>query len=71
MAEGKALEILDRQEEAMIAEQSAYEKLSGKCKELTAQYDREQAEARARAAQRARGSVQVGSFICPMTPGRT
>ena len=71
VAEAKALEILDRQEGAMNAEQSAYEKLSGQCKELTAQYDREQAEARARAAQRAAGSVQVGSFICPMTPGRT
>lgn len=71
VAEAEALEILDRQEDAMEAEQSAYEKLSGRCKELTAQYDREQAEARARAAQRARGSVQVGSFICPMTPGRT
>ena len=70
-AEANALRVLGDQEAAMEAEQAAYSKLSGRCKELTAQYDREQAEARARAAQRARGSVQVGSFICPMTPGRT
>lgn len=71
VAEADALDIRNRQEEAMNAEQAAYAKLSGQCKELTVQYDREQAEARARAAQRAAGSVQVGSFICPMTPGRT
>lgn len=70
-AEAAALEILGRQEAAMQAEQSAYESLSGKCKELTAQYEKEQAEAAARAAQRASGSVQVGYFICPITPGRT
>jgi murein DD-endopeptidase MepM/ murein hydrolase activator NlpD len=71
VAEAESLDILNRQEEAMDAEQAAYAKLSGRCKDLTAQYDKEQAEARARAAQRARGSIQVGSFICPMTPGRT
>lgn len=70
-AEANALDILNRQEEAMEAEQAAYAELSGECKDLTAQYEREQAEARARAAQRASGSIQVGSFICPMTPGRT
>jgi len=70
-AEAESLDILNRQQDAMEAEQAAYAKLSGRCKELTAQYDREQAEARARARQRAAGSVQVGSFICPMTPGRT
>jgi len=70
-AEAAALDVVTRQEEAMKAEQAAYAKLSGRCKELTVQYDKEQAEARARAAQRARGSIQVGSFICPMTPGRT
>ncbi|HUF15525.1 MAG TPA: M23 family metallopeptidase [Acidimicrobiia bacterium] len=71
VAEAESLDILNRQEEAMDAEQAAYAKLSGRCKDLTAQYDKEQAEARARAAQRASGSIQVGSFICPMTPGRT
>ena len=70
-AEAEALDLVTRQEAAMEAEQAAYAKLSGKCKDLTAQYEREQAEAKARAAQRRRGSVQVGSFICPITPGRT
>ena len=70
-AEAVALDFLNRQESAMEAEQAAYSKLSGRCKDLTVQYDREQAEARARARQAAQGSAQVGSFICPMTPGRT
>jgi murein DD-endopeptidase MepM/ murein hydrolase activator NlpD len=70
-AEAESLDILNRQEEAMEAEQAAYEKLSGRCKELTVQYDKEQAEAKARAAQRARGSAQVGSFICPLPVGKT
>jgi peptidoglycan LD-endopeptidase LytH len=38
---------------------------------VAAEYDRQQAELAARAKQRASGSVQVGSFICPFTPGRT
>lgn len=71
VAEADAHDIMLRQEEAMEAEQAAYAKLSGRCKDLTAQYEKEQAEAAARAAQRARGSIQVGSFICPITPGRT
>jgi murein DD-endopeptidase MepM/ murein hydrolase activator NlpD len=70
-AEAKALDILNRQEAAMNAEQDAYAELSGRCKELTAQREREIEEAKARAAQRASGSIQVGSFICPFTPGRT
>lgn len=70
-AEAAALGLLNAQEAAMKAEQDAYAKLSGRCKELQTQYDREQAELRARRAQRAAGSVQVGSFICPFTPGRT
>lgn len=70
-AEAIAQEILNRQEAAMNAEQEAYSQLSDRCKELTAQYEREQEAARARARQRAAGSVQVGSFICPFTPGRT
>lgn len=70
-AEAVALDVKNRQESAMAAEQNAYSKLSGKCKELQVTYDKEQAEAAARARQRASGSVQVGSFVCPFTPGRT
>lgn len=70
-AEAEALEIRNRQESAMQAEHAAYDRLSGRCKELTQQYEREQAERRARAQQRARGSVQVGHFICPFTTGRS
>lgn len=70
-AEAGALDIRNRQESAMDAERAAYERLSGRCKELTQQFEREEAERRARAAQRARGSVQVGHFICPFTPGRS
>lgn len=71
VAEANALEILDRQEAAMQAEHAAYEKLTDRCKQLTAQRAKEVADAKARAEQRARGSVQVGDFLCPMTPGRT
>ncbi|HEX6222263.1 MAG TPA: peptidoglycan DD-metalloendopeptidase family protein [Acidimicrobiia bacterium] len=71
VAEANALDVLDRQESAMEAEQAAYAKLSGQCKELTAQFQKEEAERKARAAQRAAGSVQVGSFICPLPPGQT
>jgi murein DD-endopeptidase MepM/ murein hydrolase activator NlpD len=70
-AEANARVIMDKQEEAMNAEHAAYDKLSGRCKDLTTQYDKERAEAAARAAQRAAGSVQVGVFICPITPGHT
>jgi murein DD-endopeptidase MepM/ murein hydrolase activator NlpD len=70
-AEAAARDVLSRQEEAMNAEQAAYAKLSDRCKELTAKREKEIAEAKARAAQRASGSVQVGSFICPFTPGHT
>ena len=70
-AEAAAFDVVTRQEAAMDAEQEAYSRLSDRCKDITAQYDRERAEAAARAAQRASGSVQVGSFICPFTPGRT
>lgn len=70
-AEAAALDVRDRQESAMAAEQNAYSKLSGRCKDLQVTYEKEQAEAAARARQRASGSVQVGSFICPFTPGRT
>ena len=69
--EAQRLDARNNQEAAMEAEQAAYAKLSGKCQELAAKYDAEQAEIKARARQRAAGSVQVGSFICPFTPGRT
>lgn len=70
-AEEAALAVRNDQQSAMEAEQAAYAKLSGRCKELAAKYDAEQAAARAAARARARGSVQVGPFICPFTPGRT
>jgi murein DD-endopeptidase MepM/ murein hydrolase activator NlpD len=70
-AEAVAADLVGRQEAAMNAEQEAYSKLSGRCKELTAKRAAEVAEAKARAAQRAAGSIQVGDFICPFTPGRT
>jgi murein DD-endopeptidase MepM/ murein hydrolase activator NlpD len=71
VVEEQKLDAKDSQEAAMEAEQAAYAKLSGRCKELAAKYDAEQAELAARAKQRASGSVQVGSFICPFSPGRT
>lgn len=70
-AEASALDVRNKQESAMNAEQAAYSKLSENCKSLQGKYEKEQAEAAARAKQRAAGSVQVGSFICPFTPGRT
>lgn len=71
IAESDAETLLNEQEAAMQAERAAYDKLEGECKKLTAQYDREVAAAKAAAARRASGSVQVGNFICPITPGRT
>lgn len=56
---------------AMEAERAAYAQLSDRCAALQARYETEQAEIAARARQRAAGSVQVGSFVCPFTPGRT
>lgn len=67
----EASELVEEMNSAMDAEQAAYDKLSARCRDLTAKYDAEQAEKAARAKQRAAGSVQVGSFICPFTPGRT
>jgi peptidoglycan LD-endopeptidase LytH len=69
--EREANDLMTRQNEAMEAEQTAYSRLSGRCKQLTAQYDAEQEAIRAAARQRNAGSVQVGPFICPFTPGRT
>lgn len=70
-AEVAALDIVERQEAAMEAEQQAYAQLSGRCKELTAQFEKEEAERKAREAQRRAGSVQVGEFICPLPRGKT
>jgi peptidoglycan LD-endopeptidase LytH len=70
-AEAVALDVRDQQESSAAREQAAYAQLSGTCKALQSKYEKEQAEAAARAKQRASGSVQVGSFICPFTPGRT
>jgi peptidoglycan LD-endopeptidase LytH len=71
VAEEEALVATTNQLAAMEAEQAAYASLSGRCKELAAKYDAEQAAKAAAAAARASGSVQVGPFICPFTPGRT
>lgn len=70
-AEAAALQIKDSQEEAMQAQHAAYNEMSDRCKDLRAQYEEEQAAAAARARQRASGSVQVGVFVCPFTPGHT
>ncbi|HEY6629040.1 MAG TPA: peptidoglycan DD-metalloendopeptidase family protein [Acidimicrobiia bacterium] len=71
VVEDDKLDAMNRQESAMEAEQAAYAKLSDKCKTLTSKYDTQQRERAAAAKQRASGSVQVGSFICPITPGRS
>jgi murein DD-endopeptidase MepM/ murein hydrolase activator NlpD len=70
-AEAVALSVRDDQEASAAREQAAYAKLSGNCQALQSKYEKEQAEIAARAKQRASGSVQVGSFICPFTRGRT
>lgn len=71
VAEAAALDLRNQQEAAMDAERAAYDKLEGDCKRLTKAREEYLAELRAREQQRARGSVQVGSFICPFTPGRS
>ena len=71
VVEADKLDARNRQESAMEAEQAAYAKLSDRCKSLTSRYDTEQRARAAAARARASGSVQVGSFICPFTPGRT
>ena len=59
----------------MEAERAAYAKLDKACQDAQNQYEIEQAARRAaaaaQAAARASGSVQIGSFICPFTPGKT
>ncbi|MFQ5522551.1 MAG: murein hydrolase activator EnvC family protein [Acidimicrobiia bacterium] len=71
VAQGQAADLLALQEQAMEREREAYSKLSGKCRELNAQYQKQLAEARAALARRAAGSVETGPFICPFTRGRT
>lgn len=71
VAQGEAEQVAADHQAAMQAEQDAYSKLSTNCANLQKKYEIEQAEAAARARQRAAGSVQVGSFICPFTQGRT
>jgi len=66
-AEASALDLLNQQEESMKAEQAAYAKLSSRCKDLTTKYNKEQALLAARR----NGSIQIGDFICPITPGKT
>ena len=66
-AEASALDLLNQQEESMKAEQAAYAKLNATCKDLTTKYNKEQALLAARR----NGSIQVGDFICPITPGKT
>ena len=67
--EAQKLDARTNQESAMEAEQ-AYAQLSGRCKEPRHRVRPGTGRLAARP-QRASGSVQVGSFICPFTPGRT
>ena len=59
---------------------AAYERLSERCKDLNAEYKRQQAAAAARARAQAQGKAGAAAgaspqdtpgFICPMTPGHT
>ncbi len=70
-AQSDALSLREAQQNAMEAEQATYAELHGECRTLLRAYQKQVAEERARAAQRAAGSAQVGSFICPFTPGRS
>ncbi len=69
--EAERLSIMEDQEEAANAERAAYDKLQGRCKELTNKYEAEQAAARAAARGGGSGSAGVGAiggFVCPF-PG--
>ncbi|MGQ0848970.1 MAG: peptidoglycan DD-metalloendopeptidase family protein [Actinomycetota bacterium] len=68
--EQERLEARDQQETAMLADQAAWQKLSGRCKELQKQFEIEQVRAAA-----ARGGAAAGvpaaatpNFLCPF-PG--
>ncbi|MGH8874397.1 MAG: murein hydrolase activator EnvC family protein [Acidimicrobiia bacterium] len=66
-----------QQEQAMLAAQSSYDKLQGRCRELLDQYEQEQAQARAReAASRQGAAAGISSdatpgFICPFVGSHT
>nr|PZN33676.1 MAG: hypothetical protein DIU67_06240 [Actinomycetota bacterium] len=62
---------MEEMNSAMDAEAAAYQKMSQRCKDLAKKYEAERAAAEAARKQRMAGSVQVGPFICPITPGRT
>lgn len=78
--EAARLDTATSQEAARNDSQAAYERLTDRCKELNAEYEREQAAAAALAAALAQGKRGAAAgaspqatpgFICPMTPGRT
>lgn len=62
-----------QQEEAMLAEQAAYNKLSARCASLLAQYDAEQRRLAARGGRGGAGlsAAATPGFICPMNPSHT
>jgi len=62
-----------QQEEAMVAEQAAYNKLSARCASLLAQYDAEQRRMAARGGRGGAGlsAAATPGFICPMNPSHT
>ncbi len=70
-AKREAEDFRDRQQRAMEAEQEAYAKLDGECRALQKKYEEQLAQEEALRRQRTAGSIQVGSFICPFTPGRS
>ena len=69
VAENDALVAKDDHQAAMEREQAAYSKLSDNCASLQNKYEQEQAARAARLKQQKAGSVQVGSFICPLPRG--
>lgn len=78
--EAQRLDAVNRQDDARNAAAAAYDKLSGKCKDLNRKYQQEQAAKAARAAQLAQGKTGAAAgalpgstpgFICPITPGHT
>lgn len=56
---------------AMNRSFAAYERMSERCRDLSRQYEAEQARLRDEERKRRQGSVQTGPFICPFTPNRT
>ncbi len=69
--EAERLTIMQDQEAAADAERAAYDKLQGRCRELTNKYEAEQAAARAAARGGGAGAAGVGAisgFVCPF-PG--